>query len=199
MTTPNPEIPRCTAKTSAGNPCKQRPIRGGTVCATHGGSAPQVRRKAEERLAAMDFARQVQTWGGRIDVTPPEALLELVQAKAAEVAYWNHRVDLLDESDRAGLLVAKTEFGEGPQGPVDTVTRQPGPHAFLVLLHKAQDQLATYSAAAIRAGVDKALVEIATVQASAVLDLARRMGEEARRDLSRPLDEILLDLIGGHR
>lgn len=109
-------------------------------------------------------------------------------------------IDALMAPARPGEVACpKCWLVQGPQGPVDTVTRQPGPHAFLVLLHKAQDQLATYSAAAIRAGVDKALVEIATVQASAVLDLARRMGEEARRDLSRPLDEILLDLIGGHR
>lgn len=44
---------RCTAHSSrTGNPCRQSPIRGGTVCRFHGGSAPQVRRKAQERLLA---------------------------------------------------------------------------------------------------------------------------------------------------
>lgn len=42
---------RCTAKsTRTGQQCKRAPIRGGTVCATHGGSAPQVRAAAEKRL-----------------------------------------------------------------------------------------------------------------------------------------------------
>lgn len=41
---------QCTAKNSAGQRCKKAAIKGGTVCATHGGSAPQVRRKAALRL-----------------------------------------------------------------------------------------------------------------------------------------------------
>ena len=45
---------KCTAtnkKTSLR--CKQWAILGGTVCRYHGGNAPQVRRKAEERLRAL--------------------------------------------------------------------------------------------------------------------------------------------------
>jgi len=34
-------------------PCQKAPIKGGRVCASHGGSAPQVRKKAEKRLLAM--------------------------------------------------------------------------------------------------------------------------------------------------
>ena len=95
------------------------------------------------------------------------------------------------------MLVAETQFGEGPQGPVDTTTRKVAPHVFVVLLHKAQDQLASYSAAALRAGVDEALVRLATVQASAVVEFARRAVEEARRRPDAPADVILLELVGG--
>ena len=42
----------CTAHKSNGEPCGRPPIRGGSVCATHGGSAPQVRKAANLRLAA---------------------------------------------------------------------------------------------------------------------------------------------------
>lgn len=41
---------RCTAKTSAGKPCKRWAIVGGNVCPTHGGSAPQVREAARRRI-----------------------------------------------------------------------------------------------------------------------------------------------------
>ena len=45
---------RCTARSSrTGKPCQRAPIVGGTVCATHGGRAPQVRRAAEARIAAL--------------------------------------------------------------------------------------------------------------------------------------------------
>ncbi|MCC6650636.1 MAG: hypothetical protein IT348_05765 [Candidatus Eisenbacteria bacterium] len=45
--------PRCTAHSrTSGQRCAQPPIRGGTVCRFHGGSAPQVKQKAAERLMA---------------------------------------------------------------------------------------------------------------------------------------------------
>ena len=153
-------------------------------------------RAAERRIASAEAARQVEEWGGRLDVNPAEALLELVQTKAAEVAYWNYRVLQLTPDERAGLLVAETQFGEGPQGPVDTATRKASPHVFVVLLHKAQDQLASFSAAALRAGVDEALVRLATVQASVVVEFARRAIEVARERPAVAAAVILLELVG---
>lgn len=40
---------KCTAQTKRGR-CKKWAIRGGSVCQTHGGGAPQVKAKAKERL-----------------------------------------------------------------------------------------------------------------------------------------------------
>lgn len=49
--------PKCRAHKKDGTPCGRWPVRGSTVCTKHGGSAPQVRRKAVERLiAASDLA-----------------------------------------------------------------------------------------------------------------------------------------------
>jgi hypothetical protein len=45
------EPAKCTGHSSqTGEPCKNWPIRGGTVCHKHGGRAPQVKRKAEQRI-----------------------------------------------------------------------------------------------------------------------------------------------------
>lgn len=45
---------RCIAKSSrTGHPCKRWAIMGGRVCPMHGGSAPQVQFKAQERLMAL--------------------------------------------------------------------------------------------------------------------------------------------------
>lgn len=41
---------KCGAKRSNGEPCKRWAIVGGTVCATHGGSAPQVKEAARRRV-----------------------------------------------------------------------------------------------------------------------------------------------------
>jgi hypothetical protein len=48
----DPMASNCTATAkSTGNRCLQPAIPGGTVCRYHGGAAPQVKAKAEERLA----------------------------------------------------------------------------------------------------------------------------------------------------
>jgi len=57
MSRPVNEAHRCKAHTTAGRPCKNAAISGATVCRVHGGSAPQVLRKAAERLKeARDLA-----------------------------------------------------------------------------------------------------------------------------------------------
>lgn len=51
LSTPEPINRLCTAHSArTGKPCKKYPISGATVCRTHGGAAPQVKRKALERL-----------------------------------------------------------------------------------------------------------------------------------------------------
>jgi hypothetical protein len=46
----------CTATNKRGKPCGAWAIRGGNVCRVHGGMAPQVQRKARERLQASSDA-----------------------------------------------------------------------------------------------------------------------------------------------
>ena len=180
--------PKCGGKRRGTEGQCQRPAGWGTdhpgigACKLHGGSTPNHHKNALKVQAQRD----VTAFGARTDITAPEALLELVQSKAAEVAYWDGRVSELGDDDRAGLLLAKTEQGLGPQGPVDTKARQAGPHVFVVMLHKAQDQLAAYSAAAIRAGVDRAMVEAVTLQAAWLLALRYEAVTAARASAEEP-------------
>lgn len=53
------ELPRyCMATRRDGEPCGNRPRRGGRVCRMHGGSAPQVLARAAERQALVDRAER---------------------------------------------------------------------------------------------------------------------------------------------
>src|SRR5262245_21828672 len=53
MDASDPMDARCTATSKqSGQRCKRAPIPGGAVCVMHGGGAPQVKLKAQERLAA---------------------------------------------------------------------------------------------------------------------------------------------------
>src|SRR5512144_1418891 len=47
---------RCSARRKNGAVCRNYAIRGGSVCRMHGGGAPQVRRRAQERILAADGA-----------------------------------------------------------------------------------------------------------------------------------------------
>ncbi len=184
------DIPQCTATSSrTGKRCRQRPIRGGTVCATHGGSAPQVQRKAAERLAQMEQARTVELWGGRLDVNPAEALLELVQTKAAEVAYWRYRTSLLVDAESGLPLwgVTKTKTGGDDYG----TTEEARPPVEYTMLQAAERDLASYSAAALRAGVEQVMVQVAQVQASQVLDLVNRVLDLAAADPGLPRPALI--------
>jgi hypothetical protein len=49
----DPVARQCSARRTNGEPCRNSAIRGGSVCARHGGSAPQVRAKANRRLIEM--------------------------------------------------------------------------------------------------------------------------------------------------
>lgn len=78
---------KCTARRTNGKPCGRFAIQGGSVCATHGGSAPQVRAKAKRRLDA--FADQAV-----------QGLLNLAQYADSEAV---RLAALRDALDRIGV------------------------------------------------------------------------------------------------
>ena len=93
---------KCTAHTSAGNNCKANAIKGSNVCRVHGGSAPQVKAKAQQRLlAAADDAAAVlvqiimdESKPDNVRVTAIKDLLDRAGLKPVEQI----EVTTLDES-----------------------------------------------------------------------------------------------------
>lgn len=66
---------QCTATNNAGARCGKYAMRGSTVCGSHGGRAPQVRKAAQERIEREEVARDMVTLGLPVDIDPTEALL----------------------------------------------------------------------------------------------------------------------------
>lgn len=87
----------CKATTKRG-PCRQAPIKGGVVCVTHGGRAPQVKRKALERLADL--------------IDPDRALRE-----AARLAY----SDLAEFYDEKGEIKPMKDWTPGMRAAVQSM------------------------------------------------------------------------------
>lgn len=95
---------RCTATSKgSGARCKRAAIPGGTVCATHGGSAPQVRDAAERRQleAAAEATINAMLWPGLRSAEPVKdpvaslerlagALEQLVDQAGAKVSRLQH-------------------------------------------------------------------------------------------------------------
>lgn len=120
---------RCTAKRKNGEPCRNRPILGGNVCRMHGGGAPQVRKRAQERiLAAADMAASRLIEFARDDRIPHAVRLSAIRdlldraglnAKAVvevEVAPW--QMDLaaiIGDSEVIGIVSGSSTYA--PVGP----------------------------------------------------------------------------------
>ena len=77
---------RCTATAnSTGERCKNAAILGSNVCRVHGGSAPQVQKKAQDRLDEMadkttaDIQRNIEDLQGEYErIDDPEATLAIM-------------------------------------------------------------------------------------------------------------------------
>ena len=94
----------CSAHSKqTGNRCKQPPIPGGTVCYYHGGAAPQVEFKAQERLKAL----QPQA------ITVLETLLDRSEFPTVQMAAVR---DVLDRTEGKPAESVKLTGAEG--GPI---------------------------------------------------------------------------------
>jgi len=95
---------RCSGHTRKGKPCGRPPIRGGTVCPTHGGGAPQVKAKAAERVAQQEFDQDMSRTLARLKVAPVDnPLVVLAELAGQAVAFKDalaERVNRLQDNIR---------------------------------------------------------------------------------------------------
>jgi hypothetical protein len=166
----------CGAKNKKADPCGLSPVPGATRCGRHGGKAPQVQAKARERIVE-ENARGIL---GRIDPTAPqehpvETLLKLINMKLAEVLWLRSKVQELEEADLVWGR-AQHEVGEGPEGPIDKHTFKADQNIWWKLLREAENQLASWTAAAAKAGVEERQI---------------RMNETLAMQFKTAIDQIL--------
>lgn len=127
-----------------------------------------MKKAAEKRQLLEQAIADVELWGGRRDVHPAAALLALVQSKAAEVAYFETRVaSLADHED----VPASVE---------------------LAALREAQRDLAAFSAASLKAGVELAMVELAQQQAQQLVQVLRAALSDSRVTVAPGVVDLVL-------
>ncbi|CAN7194444.1 hypothetical protein [Knoellia sp. LjRoot47] len=180
--------PRCYGHNGRGLPCGLHPITGLRVCGKHGGSAPQSKTAAARNVEEAKAAKELARLGQKVDVHPAEALLDLVHWTAGEVAYWRQVVTAIADQDEADLTWGRTKTKEG--GDDRGTTEEAKPHIAYVLLERASDRLASYAAAALKAGVDERRVQLAERQGDLVASVIRRILDRLN------LDEAQQALVG---
>lgn len=98
---PHCDMPRCNGTTSSGR-CRKQPIKGGAVCRTHGGSAPQVKAAAEARLLHRRAVLEAETLGLPREIDPHTALLEELHRTAGAVQWLAAVISDLERGHVAG-------------------------------------------------------------------------------------------------
>lgn len=169
---------KCSAHTSSGRPCRNWAIQGATVCRMHGGSAPQVRRKAAERLALgrarAELEREGRLGGGQIDVDPADAMLAMVREAAFNVAVLRDLV--------AGLATEMDAAAPDALGPVPAIAGLMGstskvmeaaPHVWVNMYDAERERLVKWSKACRDAGVDEAVVRLEERRADQLAGILR--------------------------
>lgn len=110
---------KCRGHNKVGKPCGNWPIKGGTVCGSHGGKAPRVAKKALVRA-------ELEAWGlGDSKVDPGEVLLRLVSQSAARVELYGQLLreayeaaERLKQAHEVDQLIEETAEGEQERAAV---------------------------------------------------------------------------------
>ena len=186
---------RCSAKRRNGEGCGAWAVKGATVCRMHGGSSPQARAAAARRVQEEKAAKAAQRLAQPIETDPSQALLDLVSSAAGEVAYWRNRVDEIQDRDEKRLTSGLTKITEGKdRGGVTTLRTVETVAAIEYRMWvDAQERLARYATAALRAGVEERRVRLAEDQGALVAQVIRRILD--RLDLSEWQAEMVGSIV----
>lgn len=166
-----PDHLRCTATARrTGERCQNPRIRGGDVCRTHGGAAPQVRAAAAARLREQALREAAKQIAVPVDTSPDQALLDEVCRSAGMVAYYQARVQ---ELDRDALVWGRVKEKTG--GEDYGTTSEAGPHVWLKLYAEERDRLVRVCAVALKAGIEERRVRVAEQQGVLLAAVIRRV------------------------
>lgn len=164
-------------------PCGRRASEGGTVCAAHGGRAPQVRAAAARRLALgrarAELEREGRLGGGTIDVDPADAMLAMVREAAFNVAVLRDMVASLSTEplavvgdDETTVMVSPVSAIAGLMGSTSKVM-EAAPHVWVNMYDAERERLVKWSKACRDAGVDEAVVRLEERRADQLAGILR--------------------------
>ena len=184
-------MPQCKAKaTSTGERCKVAAIKGGVVCRTHGGSAPQVRSAANRRLALDEARGMVEAYGQELDVSPEEAIFAMIRVTAGNVMLLQDLVSQL-KAEVGGEGIASFTGNE-------RVLFEAKPHVLVVMYNDERDRLVRFSKVAAEIGLSERMVSLAESQGQLIAKIFTAALDDPEWGLSKTAREAGKKTIARH-
>jgi hypothetical protein len=161
----DPDKPRCTGRNNQGEPCGNYPIRGATVCRSHGGSAPQVRAAAAERVVEQQVRRSL----ARLDVPAIEDPFTELGKLAGQVVSWKDQLAALVNRlvEDAPCEACGAEGGRLRYESFATGAEQL--RSEVSLFERAMDRCASVLGLMAKLNIDERMARISERQAAAVI------------------------------
>ena len=164
---------QCDAKSRAGTRCGRHAIIGGTVCASHGGSAPAVKAKAAVRAEVMRWTV------GTLREDPGDVLLRMVTAAVVLAEGYGSLIErkvaeaqerLGDEFDLEDVLVGEVWVTDD-----NGTTHKAGEYirSLLKLQGEWSDRAVNFASKAVAAGLAERQVRLAERQGALVATVMR--------------------------
>lgn len=177
--------PQCMARKRDGERCGMPARKMLTVCKRHGGNTSPGAQASERRVAEVDVKEKAERFlyklGLNGDVTPEQALLDLVRRSAGMVNYYE--MQLAQFVDRPGELVW-TKVREDAQVGVAYAAEA---NVWLSLYDKERDRLAKVSDMALSAGIAERRIQLEE-------EAGRRFGTAVQEILDHMLNTVLAEL-----
>jgi ribosomal protein L35AE/L33A len=158
---PTCDRPRCNGTTSAGGRCRKQPVKGATVCRTHGGSAPQVRAAAEQRLLERQALVAAEAFGLPREVDPHTALLEELHRAAGAVQWLGALVADLERESIVWGKVKETHGTQLEKGTDNGTTKAAAVNVWVRLWTEERDRLAKVAKTCVDVGIEERRVRLA--------------------------------------
>lgn len=163
------EKPQCTATSQrSGKRCEKTPMKGQTICASHGGKAKQNLAAAERRQQEQEARKAVVTYGLSQEIEPHKALLEELYRTRGHVCWLEQWIQDSNDID-LHQTVGGGEFSQPRQVP----------SVWLELYQSERKHYAQLAIACIRAGIEERRIKLAEDQGAL---------------LARVINGILVDL-----
>lgn len=187
---------RCKAKSSrTGDQCKKRPMRGQTVCGSHGGRSPIAKAAAERRLKEQEARAAVTMFGLPREVDARDALLEEVYRTAGAVDWLTEKVRELAPDAAVWGVTERTEKTATEFEGIDT-TEAAAVNIWIELWQKERKHLVDVSKAAIAAGIEERRVKLAEQQGALLASVIKQILGDL--DLTPAQADRAPQIVAGH-